>query len=387
MGVLGHSKTPSSTSQLSLPDSAVEDMNSSAADSPRLSMADVRKHNSMEDCWIVCRGKVYNVTDFANDHPGGAELIYRYAGERVDEAMQDSALHYHSEGAYDILDDYYLIGKLADDDHAANNGAAEQATSQSQLQPFLDLDKPLIWQMFTSSYSKEYYLTQVHLPRHLPRVARFFAHPLLEPFTRTPWYMVPLVWLPVSIYFAMQALEVLTPWQALANWLVGLFIWSISEYTFHRFLFHVDDLLPDHPYALTLHFLLHGVHHFLPMDRMRLVFPPILFAVLVTGPYVTMRSLCGYYPSAAMLVGVLHAYVTYDTMHYYLHHGRALSDYLRDMKSYHLAHHYKNADLGFGITSKIWDYAFGTVLDMSAKNGRGSVESMMSTSATSKKSQ
>lgn len=32
------------------------------------------------------------------------------------------------------------------------------------------------------------------------------------------------------------------------------------------------------------------------------------------------------------------------------------------MKKYHLAHHYKNFDLGFGVTSKIWDYVFNTVL-------------------------
>ena len=46
---------------------------------------------------------------------------------------------------------------------------------------------------------------------------------------------------------------------------------------------------------------------------------------------------------------------------YRLHHTR-LPAYVRDMKKYHLAHHYKNFDLGFGVTSKIWDYVFNTVL-------------------------
>lgn len=53
---------------------------------------------------------------------------------------------------------------------------------------------------------------------------------------------------------------------------------------------------------------------------------------------------------------------------------------MREMKKYHLAHHYKNFELGFGVTSachscskssrdidalspgKIWDYVFNTVL-------------------------
>ena len=46
---------------------------------------------------------------------------------------------------------------------------------------------------------------------------------------------------------------------------------------------------------------------------------------------------------------------------YSLHHT-ALPAYMREMKKYHLAHHYKNFDLGFGVTSKIWDYVFNTVL-------------------------
>ena len=60
-----------------------------------------------------------------------------------------------------------------------------------------------------------------------------------------------------------------------------------------------------------------------------------------------------------------------------LHHTK-LPAYMREMKKYHLAHHYKNFELGFGVTSrsnsycaiplsdtstgKIWDYVFNTVL-------------------------
>lgn len=50
-----------------------------------------------------------------------------------------------------------------------------------------------------------------------------------------------------------------------------------------------------------------------------------------------------------------------DILFFSLHHSR-LPDYVKGMKKYHLAHHYKNFDLGFGVTSKIWDYVFNTVL-------------------------
>lgn len=31
----------------------------------------VKRHNSEEDCWIIVRGKVYDVTYYLNTHPGG----------------------------------------------------------------------------------------------------------------------------------------------------------------------------------------------------------------------------------------------------------------------------------------------------------------------------
>lgn len=37
----------------------------------------------------------------------------------------------------------------------------------------------------------------------------------------------------------------------------------------------MDDLIPDHPVFITVHFLMHGIHHLLPQDPLRLVFPPL----------------------------------------------------------------------------------------------------------------
>lgn len=55
--------------------------------------------------------------------------------------------------------------------------------------------------------------------------------------------------------------------KTIACFFVGNVIWTILEYTLHRFLFHVDEMLPDTPIFITLHFLMHGIHHYLPMDR------------------------------------------------------------------------------------------------------------------------
>ncbi|KAJ7594884.1 FMN-dependent dehydrogenase-domain-containing protein [Mycena floridula] len=41
----------------------------------------VAEHNSRESCWIIVHGKVYDVTEFLDDHPGGSKIILKYAGK------------------------------------------------------------------------------------------------------------------------------------------------------------------------------------------------------------------------------------------------------------------------------------------------------------------
>ena len=38
-------------------------------------MAEVQKHNSASDCWVVISGVVYDLTDFIREHPGGMRPI------------------------------------------------------------------------------------------------------------------------------------------------------------------------------------------------------------------------------------------------------------------------------------------------------------------------
>jgi 4-hydroxysphinganine ceramide fatty acyl 2-hydroxylase len=64
-----------------------------------------------------------------------------------------------------------------------------------------------------------------------------------------------------------QALTLPTVLKVAACFFSGNIIWTMLEYGLHRFLFHIDDWLPDHPLAILLHFTMHGVHHYLPMDR------------------------------------------------------------------------------------------------------------------------
>eukprot|EP01087_Luapelamoeba_hula_P013464 TRINITY_DN3842_c0_g1_i1.p1 TRINITY_DN3842_c0_g1~~TRINITY_DN3842_c0_g1_i1.p1 ORF type:complete len:227 (+),score=47.32 TRINITY_DN3842_c0_g1_i1:19-699(+) len=41
---------------------------------------EVAEHNIPEDCWVIVRDKVYDVTVWALQHPGGAHILYQHAG-------------------------------------------------------------------------------------------------------------------------------------------------------------------------------------------------------------------------------------------------------------------------------------------------------------------
>ncbi|KUJ19739.1 uncharacterized protein LY89DRAFT_640949 [Mollisia scopiformis] len=45
-----------------------------------ISVQEISKHNIPEDLWIVVDDTVYDLTEFAPEHPGGAGIIHRYAG-------------------------------------------------------------------------------------------------------------------------------------------------------------------------------------------------------------------------------------------------------------------------------------------------------------------
>jgi 4-hydroxysphinganine ceramide fatty acyl 2-hydroxylase len=242
----------------------------------------------------------------------------------------------------------------------------------------IDLTKPLVPQI--RKLNKKQYLSWVHNPHVVNfkiygmKQARLFKSDFCEAFSYTNWYSIPLMWIPISLYFwsfYIKSLEELyDPYiypKIFALLFAGYAVWSFLEYSVHRFLFHLDSYLPDWKWALQLHFLTHGVHHKLPTDPYRLVMPPVMFGILSTIAYFIFKKLLFFIPNDLFMGwfgSTLLSYVYYDLSHYSQHHNLlTLNSY---MNRYHRKHHFMpyGHELGFGITTIFWDKVFGTKLNI-----------------------
>ncbi|XP_054856420.1 cytochrome b5 [Eublepharis macularius] len=80
---------------------------------PLFTLAEVAQRNTAREAWLVIRGRVYDVTRFVSEHPGGEEVLLEQAGRDATEPFEDVG---HSADAWEMLDQY-LIGELHPCDH------------------------------------------------------------------------------------------------------------------------------------------------------------------------------------------------------------------------------------------------------------------------------
>lgn len=58
-----------------------------------LTMAEVARHNTGADCWVIIDGNVYDVTSFLRRHPGGSGVIATNAGRDITSKFLNAHSH------------------------------------------------------------------------------------------------------------------------------------------------------------------------------------------------------------------------------------------------------------------------------------------------------
>ncbi|KAL4121818.1 hypothetical protein QTP88_014255 [Uroleucon formosanum] len=307
-------------------------------------------------------GKKHNIEHFLRFHPGGTNTLSFLKNADVTDRL--FATH-HSAAAYELLKDYRVD----------ENDVHKHIREDGDLESLVDWNRPMFWQVGSLGPKyKEWVLAPVD------RKLRLFGSDFIESLTITSWYMVPSIWIPVMFYLIFIGYQRLRSsltstvdqtitsdnfsigTLVISSTILGLLLWPLIEYTIHRWLFHLQP--PDNsPLLITLHFGIHGLHHKVPFDDRRLLFPPGPAAVLISAAYAIYLMLFPHWMAPLVLAGMIAGYVTYDLIHFYLHYGCPREgSYLYTMKRYHNQHHFAHHESGFGISSQFWDHIFGTAI-------------------------
>ena len=70
-----------------------------------VTLEELRKHRNASDCWIAIHGRVFDITKFLPDHPGGGEVISSISGADVTADFEDIG---HSDAARKIATPFFI---------------------------------------------------------------------------------------------------------------------------------------------------------------------------------------------------------------------------------------------------------------------------------------
>jgi len=80
-----------------------------------ISKAELQQHKDAKSLWLAIHDKVYDVTKFLEEHPGGEEVLLEQGGSYSTEAFEDVG---HSTDSRELMEQY-CIGELAEGDKEA----------------------------------------------------------------------------------------------------------------------------------------------------------------------------------------------------------------------------------------------------------------------------
>ncbi len=203
-------------------------------------------------------------------------------------------------------------------------------------------------------------------PIHRHTIARMFENDLIEFFSKVHPIIPALIYVPVVLWMGAASLTDFGVPALALSFVFGLLFWTLTEYTLHRFLFHIE---PRGPVSRLIYFNLHGVHHQYPDDYFRLVMVPVVSLPLAFFFYWLFGQMLPPSGVSGAFAGMVLGYLLYDYSHFATHFVRPpkaawldpVAQVMMAQRKRHMKHHFGDHDRGFGVSTGFWDHVFGTV--------------------------
>ncbi|MBX2933038.1 MAG: sterol desaturase family protein [Ferruginibacter sp.] len=219
--------------------------------------------------------------------------------------------------------------------------------------------------------------------------AQIFKNKYLEYLTKTHPLVIWGMYIPILgfIMYYGNAHFGMSPLKISLIFLAGVFFWTFFEYMIHRFVFH---FVTESKMATRIVYVIHGNHHEYPRDKQRLFMPPVP-SIIIASVIFSVLYFIGYLFGVSHYVfaffpGFIIGYLIYGSMHYAIHAWNPPFKWMKPLWRNHHLHHYKKTELGFGVSSTLWDHVFGTMFDLDKeKEDKEKVQELMFSKKVSKK--
>ncbi|KDQ64178.1 hypothetical protein JAAARDRAFT_116670 [Jaapia argillacea MUCL 33604] len=119
-----------------------------------ITLEDLQAHVDKNNLYLLVSGKVYDVTKFVDEHPGGDEVMLAEAGKDATEAFEDVG---HSDEARSLMPDM-LVGsfegielkKIKKASSAAVENAVQQGSNMMYFIPLSLLGAYFAWRFYST---------------------------------------------------------------------------------------------------------------------------------------------------------------------------------------------------------------------------------------------
>ncbi|MGX7668154.1 sterol desaturase family protein [Flavobacterium pedocola] len=192
--------------------------------------------------------------------------------------------------------------------------------------------------------------------------ARLFDNKYLEMLTKGNPILIWSIYIPILTYLVYRAYSFyqIPGLITFSLFVSGMLYWTFFEYIAHRYIFH---WVSENIRVQKVAYVMHGNHHEYPRDRDRLFMPPFPSLILSSTLFGLHYLILGDY-NWAFFPGFMLGYLLYASMHYAIHAFEPPFEFMKPLWRNHQMHHYRNEQLGFGVSNTFWDKVFGTTFDL-----------------------